>query len=136
MDHDANDGSDEEHRADRDFPMPALSSIQTGGRQQLQPMAIRSSSGGTTTLMLRSLLTGANVPVVASGAVAPGVVSQTTPVTLEPVTATESTGPPEDNRAGKTHELDYVGFLYAASLMTSKVNLLVPYCTVLLVPVL
>lgn len=99
MDAEGQDESDDD-RDDRSFPMPALSAMQMGGRQPQQVLSslpIVSSSGGPT-LMLRSLLTGANVPVVASGAVAPGVISQTTPVTLEP---TDPALPPDDERTGE-----------------------------------
>ena len=110
MDPDGNEGSDEDS-ADRSFPMPALSAMQstTHPAQQQQPLPLppqlpiaSSSSGGSSTLMLRSLLTGANVPVVASGAVAPGVVSQTTPVTLEPITASDPSLPPEEEDTGES----------------------------------
>ena len=81
---------------DGGFPMPALSSMQSGlGRAQPNQ-----NGGGSTTLMLRSLLTGANVPAVPGVGVVQGVVSQTSPVTLDPVAAAEL-NPPEEDRPGK-----------------------------------
>ena len=120
-DHDG--AEDEGNTADGGFPMPTLSTMQTGLRPQQQQAAlgVRSGVGGgdaatavaaaaagvggapATTLMLRSLLTGANVPVVANTGVGviQGVVSQTSPVTLEPVTAVDPNAPGGGERAGK-----------------------------------
>ncbi len=81
---------------DGGFPMPALSSMQSGlGRTQPNQ-----NGGASTTLMLRSLLTGANVPAVPGVSVVQGVVSRTSPVTLDPTVAAEP-NPPEEDRPGR-----------------------------------
>ena len=114
VDHEGGDDGDDGTTTGGSFPMPTLSSMQPGLRPQAQQQtsllqqsnqrggeSVVAGAGGSSTLMLRSLLTGANVPVVASAGVVQGVVSQTSPVTLDPVTATDPSTPDGDDRAGE-----------------------------------
>ena len=95
----------DEEGMDGSFPMPTLSTMQSAVRSQHQQQTTVAvgggGGGGTSTLMLRSLLTGANVPVVANAGVVQGVVSQTSPVTLLPATATDPNTPEKEDRSGK-----------------------------------